>query len=1024
MTGPPASLFAGARAMPAVYTIPPGVPFVDALAARLMAAAGDDPLALARQTVLLPTRRGCRALHEAFLRRAAGLDGGGRPLLLPRLRPLGDLDADELAIGGEDIVEGAAAAELPPAMPGLRRQLRLAREIIERGTGHAGSESGGTTPTAEQAARLAAELARLLDQVQTERLSLDRLEGLVPEDYARHWQRTLDFLALLRERWPALLAAEGCLDPAERRNRLLAAQADAWRHAPPADPVIVAGSTGSIPATADLIEVVAWLPTGRVVLPGLDRGADEAQWGAILGDAGHPQHGMALLLERLSVDRAAVGDWIDARGEALGLPATPATRARITAEALRPAATTESWREIRPTIDGERWRLALRGVARIDCPGPQEEAGVIGLLLRQALETPGRRAALVTPDRDLARRVAGELRRWDIEIDDSAGRPLADTAPGSYLRLVADLVAEQAAPVPLLAALKHPLAAAGRTPGAFRALVRRLEIALLRGPRPAPGLEGLRRAAEHLRESEDASDLAALLAGLAALTGPLARLIDAPAARVEELVDAHVALAEALAETSGESGAARLWAGDAGEAAAGFVAELRQAARAFAPLPGWQYPALVGSLMGGMVVRPRHGGHPRLAIWGPLEARLQHSDLLILGGLNEGGWPPEPTVDPWLSRPMRRDFGLPPPERRIGLAAHDFAQAMGAPEVVLTRALRVEGTPTVPSRWLQRLDGLLESVGLADALERPGLPLGWQASLDRPEAMRPVAPPAPRPPVAARPRRLSVTQIETWMRDPYAIYARHVLKLRPLDPIDADPGAAERGSIIHDALHRFVRDHPAALPADAYERLLECGRAAFSAVLDRPSVWAFWWPRFERIARWFVDVETARRGAIAASFTERRGTLGLHGPGGPFELVATADRIDRLVAGGLEIIDYKTGQVPGAGEIELGFAPQLPLEAVIAAAGGFADVPAAPVAALAYWRLAGSGSTAGRIQEIRADAATLAAEARAGLERLIAAFDDPATPYAARPRPDFGPRFSDYDHLARLPEWSAGGGEP
>lgn len=1022
MTRRPASSMSEARAAPAVFTIPAGIPFVDALAARLMDEAGADPLALARMTVLLPTRRGCRALHDAFLRRAEG-----RPVLLPRLKPLGDLDADELGGAGEDAAEGADAAALPPAMPGLRRQLRLAREIIERGAGPAGSAEDGAPPTAEQAARLAAELARLLDQVQTERLSLDRLDRLVPEDYARHWQRTLDFLGLLRERWPAWLEAEGCLDPAERRNRLLGAQAESWRRDPPKDPVIVAGSTGSIPATADLIEVVAWLPTGRVVLPGLDRGADEDQWQAIIDDAAHPQHGLALLLQRLGLDRAAVADWIDPHGidpvgEAYGLRPAPPSRARIVAEALRPAATTESWREIRPTIDGERWRLALRGVARIDCPGPQEEAGVIALLLRQTLETPERCAALVTPDRDLARRVAGELRRWDIEIDDSAGRPLADTAPGSYLRLLADMVAERAAPVPLLAALKHPLAAAGRAPGAFRAVVRRLEAALLRGPRPAPGLDGLGRAAAHL-VADDAGALRAALAGLEALVAPFARLMEASEVDVAALIEAHVALAEALAATADEPGAARLWAGEAGEAAAGFIAELRQASVAFAPLPGWQYPALIGSLMASLVVRPRHGGHPRLAIWGPLEARLQHADLLILGGLNEGSWPPDPAVDPWLSRPMRRDFGLPPPERRIGLAAHDFAQAMGAAEVVLTRALRVEGTPTVPSRWLQRLDGLLESVGLPDALERPGLPLGWQATLDQPAAVRPVAPPAPRPPVKARPRRLSVTQVETWMRDPYAIYARHVLRLRPLDPIDADPGAAERGSIIHDALHRFVAAHPGALPGDAYERLLDCGREAFSAVLDRPSVWAFWWPRFERIARWFVDVEAARRGATAASFTERSGALDLPGPEGIFRLTATADRIDRLAAGGLEIIDYKTGQVPRAEHVQLGFSPQLPLEAAIAAAGGFAGVPASPITALAYWRMSG-GDPAGQLCEIKADAAALAEAAREGVERLIAAFDDPATPYAARPRPDYGPRFSDYDHLARLLEWSAGGDEP
>lgn len=995
------------RDIPAVFTIPPGAPFVDALAAGLMAEAGGDPLALARMTVLLPTRRGCRALHEAFLRRAEG-----RPLLLPRMRPLGDLDPDDLMGGGEEVADGGFAAELPPAMPPLRRQLRLAREILDAAVG-----PDGTPPTAEQAARLAAELARLLDQVQTEQLSLDGLERLVPEDYAAHWQRTIDFLALLRERWPALLQEEGCLDPAERRNRLLAAQAEAWRRNPPKDPVIVAGSTGSIPATAELMAVVAWLPTGWVVLPGLDRDAEEAEWRAIRDDPVHPQHGMAVLLERLGLDRAAVADW-----PLHGVTQTPPTRARIVAEAMRPAPTTESWREIRGRIDPERWRLALRGVRRIDCPGPQEEAGVIALLLRHALEQPERRAALVTPDRELARRVAAELRRWNVDIDDSAGRPLGDTPPGAYLRLVAELVAEAAAPVPLLAALKHPLAACGHEPGVFRALVRRLERAVLRGPRPAAGLAGLLRATAHA-EDEHRDELVALVETLNDILAPFDALAHRQRADVAELLEAHVTAAERLARTPDLPGAARLWAGDAGEAAAGFVAELGQAAAAFAPIPGRQYPALFARLMSGIVVRPRYGGHPRLAIWGPLEARLQHADLLILGGLNEGIWPPEPAVDPWLSRPMRRDFGLPPPERRIGLAAHDFAQALGAPEVVLTRSLRVEGTPMVPSRWLQRLDGLLDSVGLADALERPTLPLAWQGMLDRPAAVRPAAPPAPRPPVHARPRRLSATQVETWMRDPYATYARHVLRLKKLDPLDADPGAADRGTFIHQALERFVTAHPGPLPADALDRLLACGREAFGPALDRPAVWAFWWPRFERIARWFIEQERKRRGELAASFTECRGEMELSGPAGPFLLTATADRIDVLRDGRLVILDYKTGQPPKPNDVALGFSPQLPLEAAIAASGGFPGVPTGAIAELAYWRLSG-GDPAGEISAMRADAAALAAEAKAGLERLIAAFDDPATPYESRPRADSAPRFSDYEHLARVREWSAIGDAP
>ncbi len=421
------------------------------------------------------------------------------------------------------------------------------------------------------------------------------------------------------------------------------------------------------------------------------------------------------------------------------------------------------------------------------------------------------------------------------------------------------------------------------------------------------------------------------------------------------------------------------------------------------------------------MLRPNYGRHPRLAIWGLVEARLQQADLIVLGGLNEGTWPGDAASDPWLSRPMRRDFGLPPPERRIGVAAHDFAQALGAREVVLTRASRVEGAPTVPSRWLLRLDTVLRAAGIEDALVAPQSLLAWQELLDRPE--RPigaVVPPAPRPPVAARPRRLSVTEIETWMRDPYAIYARHVLRLRALDPLDADPGAAERGQLVHRTLDRFVKKYPAALGDDAEARLVAIGAEVFGTALSRPGVWAFWWPRFRRVARWFIALERSRRGDLVASHGEAPGRFLLDGPAGPFELVCKADRIDRRRDGCLIIVDYKTGSLPKRSDVDLGFAPQLPLEAAIAEAGGFAEIAVASVAELAYWRLAG-GDIAGEVKALAVtDAAirSLVDGAVMGLRTLIARFDREATPYRSWPRPEHAPRFTDYAHLARVKEWS------
>ncbi|MEE2761410.1 MAG: double-strand break repair protein AddB [Pseudomonadota bacterium] len=970
---------------PNVYTIPAGQPFVDALAAGLLARPGNSGVALADTIILLPTRRALRTLHEAFLRQS-----NGAPLLLPRMMSLGDIDEEALSITSiEDLQEGAL--DIAPAIPTLNRRLALARQVVHQ---HNGDIS------LEQAIMLATELANFLDQVQTEQLDFDGLKDLADEDYAEHWKIALEFLTILTLHWPEVLEEQGAIDPAERRNRILRAQAERWLARPPSGPVIAAGSTGSIPATAELLMVVARLPRGGLVLPGLDTALDPA---SIADVPHHPQFGMMALLSALGVAPSAVPTWSS------GLKTkTHPGRASLMAEVMRPAQETNGWQHLtapNPEI--------LNGLQRIDCPGPEDEARVIALMMRETLETPERTAALVTPDRRLARRVAAELKRWDIAVDDSAGTPLAHTPAGAFLNLTAELVTCNFLPVQLLATGKHPLAAFGRPPALLRRQIRALEIAVLRGPRPEAGLAGM-----ITRLGAEGDELATLLEDLKTAARPFAEILAGPPASLGDMATAHAAFAETLAASNSENGPDRLWSGVAGEAAATFMGELLEAARALGPVTGIQYPGLLQALMAGHAVRPRYGSHPRLSIWGLLEARLQHADLIILGGLNEGSWPAEVAADPWMSRPMRHRFGLPPRERRIGLSAHDFAQAFSAPEVVMTRAMRVDGVPTVPSRWLNKLEKLLNGAG--DKLSPSAKWLKWQAALDEPERQQRIGPASFNPPLRARPRQLSVTQVETWMRDPYAIYAQHILKLQELPELDAPPDRADYGTIIHQILDTFTATYPDGLPHEALRELLQMGLDEFGRKLAQPGIWAFWWPKFERIAAWFIDTEAKRRLGIKRIHSEVEGRLEIEAPAGPFTLTAVADRIEILTHGGMVIGDYKTGAVPSAKEVAAGFSPQLPLEAAIAMEGGFEGIAADSVAGLDYWRLSG-GAEAGAVRHAGIDAAELAAEALAGFASLVACFDDPNTPYEARPRPAQAPRYSSYEHLARIKEWMAAG---
>ncbi len=984
---------------PTVYSIPAGEPFVDRLAAGLIERYGADPLTLSRVTVLLPTRRACRSLREAFLRVS-----GGKALLLPAMLPLGDLgEEDGTTVAPPPGLSGAAAegARLPPAIADLNRLFLLAQLIRARPDAPA---------RLDHALRLAEELASFLDQVQTERIDMANLSGLVPEDYAGHWQLTLRFLTIVTEQWPVILQELGAMDPAARRNAVLEAVSRAWKSAPPATPVFAAGSTGSIPATADLLSTVARLPHGAVVLPGLDRDLDDGTWSVL--DPVHPQFGLRQLLAHMRVGRDEVAPWQGRDDQT--------ARRTLVRFAMRPA-DAESDHTV-PEFDAGK---AVEGLTVASMPGPREESLVIALAMRRTLDEPGRTAALVTTDRNLARQVTAQLRRWHVDVDDSAGVPLDRTVPGAFLRLTAEMVAADFAPVPFLAACKHPLASGGLSPGRFKHLVRSIELLAMRGPRPAPGWDGLRSILTDEPATPPGTN--AYLDRMAEASAPFEAALLKKDTNVADIVRTHIAFAEWLAASDVESGAQRLWSGEAGEDAARILNDLIERGALLGPMNGSEYPAFLSALLARSVVRARYGLHPRLNIWGPLEARLQQADLMIVGGLNEGTWPADPGADPWMSRPMRRDFGLPDQDRRIGLAAHDFQQIVCAGNVLLTRSTKVDGAPTVPSRWLVRLETALKTAGRRLPEDEGARLLAIAEALDAPSdgVIQPVAAPEPRPPVDARPRRLSVTQIETWVRDPYAIYARHILKLKAMDPIDAPPDAAGRGTAIHEALDLFVRAYPDELPEDAVTELEEFGRQAFGAMLDRPGIAAFWWPRFQRIARWFVEQERARRRSVQTLATEVSGSLVLDTKPRAFELKAKADRIDRLPAGGLSIIDYKTGAAPSKSDLETGYAPQLPLEAAMAAAGAFTGVDAGDVGSLSVWRLRGI-RPAGEITDFKIDITAVAESAREGLHFLIELFNDPTTPYFARPKPEVAPRYSDYEHLARLKEWSLspGGGSP
>ncbi len=995
--------------MPAnVLTIPAGAPFAETLTRGLIARYGtDDPLALAGATIYLPTQRAIRTLAEIFAKELGGA------ALLPDLRALGDADDDDILLA---LPEHELA--LRPAITPMRQQLLLATLVKKWKTA-----TGSGTLSFAQAANLARGLAGFLADIERQNADLAKLDDLAPADLAAHWAEVHKFLCIVRDSWPAILEEEGTVNPTAHRNAALARLAERFTAQPPQGPVIAAGSTGSIPATAKLLGVIANLPGGAVILPGLDRELDEKSWAAL--DAGHPQFGMKQLLSELGVARKDVIDW------AQPLPQTRA-RVNLLREILRPAPTTDAWRAIAKR-GGADVTDGLKGLSLIEAAGPGEEAAAIALILREALEKKDQTAALITPDRNLARRVSVDMARWGLAIDDSAGRPLAKTPPGAFLCLLAEAADAQFAPVHLLALLKHPLASGGEDTPTFRRHVRELDRCVLRGARPDPGFAGIATAMKRARDDAQKynkrlvailDDLKPWLDNLAALLKPLEALFAKRGASIDELLQTHVAVAEALAATDDIPGAARLWAGDAGEAAANLVANLGTACEGIADIEPGSYPPLFRSFAESTAVRMVRGSHPRLAILGLQEARLQSFDVIVLGGLNEGTWPSAASTDPWLSRPMRETLGLEPPERAIGLSAHDFATLAAGPNVILTRARKAEGSPTIASRWLQRLEQFTRGLGFDENdLNPPQDYMAIANALSEPErAGERIARPAPTPPVEARPTSLSVTEIETWQRDPYAIYAKHVLGLRPLDALDLDIGPLERGNAIHVALENFIRETKDSFPDDAQSRLIAHGEKAFKEAGVPKAAMALWWPRFLNAAHWFVAGERERRANIRQSFVEISGSASFPAPNGEFSLRCKADRIDILLSGGAAIVDYKTGAVPAAKQVRVMLSPQLPLEGAILAKGGFKEIGTIDAAEMLYIGVKGDAQP-GKIVHFGDETTELVAKAEEKLRTYIDAFANIKQPYWPRVIPFRKDFAGDYDHLARVREWSFTGWE-
>lgn len=984
------------RGGPQVYSIAAHRGFADALVAGLIPRYAEADVGLARLTLLLPSQRAVRTVTEAFVRL---VDGG---MLLPRMAVVGDLDLDETLgplldplLGGTDI---------PRAADPIRRWLRLA-EIL-------GEVQGGDGPRGAALLRQAWEAGRTMDRLLVEGIAPDDLlsdevVGLVG-DQARHWSDSTRTFLLAQRMWLAELEERGEVDGPARRNALFDHAARRWKAEPPAHPLVAAGVTSASPALARLLRVVSELPRGAVILPDLDLALDDEVWAA-LGTAGapeeagdppfgrqdavtHPQYHLKLLLNRMGVARGEVQAW-----HRSGLAPAPPARSRAISNLFLPPRASARW------VDLPEDQRRLSGVRLMESAHPGEEAQAIAVLIREALEQPERRVALVTPNRGLAARVLAHLRRWGIEADDTAGTCLPQTAAGRLFLLLAELAAEAAAPVPLIALLGHPLVRPGDERPAWLEKARLLDRAL-RGPRPGAGLAPLRPKGEKI----DA-------AWWSEVEGLLAPLLDmAEESALADWLDLLATVAERLCGTG-------IWGGADGRALASFVEDLREAARSIgSAVPTRDLPAALHDAMNRTAVRPPWGGHPRVQVYGLIEARMSRADLVICGSLHEGAWPASPGTEALLPPAVLRHLGVPGGEFRIGLSAHDLAAALGAPEVVLSWARRDEAGPVIPSRFVLRVQAML-GAELAKTHVEHGAPACAQV-IDRAAPAEPYPRPRPDPSPEQRLVEISATALDRLRGDPYQFYASAILGLGMLDPLDSAPSAAWKGTAVHEILDRW---HQAGALRGELQPLAHRVLDEMSA---HPLMRSLWQPRLLKALEW-VEAEVLRQRA------EGREVLGTEIKGGmTFEGVRVhgrADRIDRLSDGSLAIVDYKTGKPPSPRMVEEGFALQLGLIGLIARDGGFAGVAGEPER-FEYWSLSKRlrGQDFGYVEEPILEGAKKRGVPRDEfLDRTEAFLGDAIRrwikgrePFTARLNPDY-PGYADYDQLMRLDEWQARGDE-
>lgn len=918
--------------------------------------------------IYLPNRRSCRQIKTELLKYS-----NNNAAILPKIEAIGDLTE-------EDTIFLSDKFTFQNTISHFEQQIILTKLIMKW-------EQGTYSPT--KAAQLALELIKLLNEIEKEQIHFDRIKNMVPENLAVHWEKTLDFLNIVFEHWPKILKDKNAINAIALRNLACHIQAGSWIKNKPTHPIIIAGSTGSNPATAELMKAVSKLGNGHIILPGVDMEMSDEIWDGI--EATHPQYGLKLLLGHIKVERKNIVEITPDSATA------KKSRKTLISMAMLPSQFGHMLHNYKPVK-----KEAIENITYLELNTDREEALVVAAIMRSKINEKGKKIACVTQDRLLARRISNYLEKWGIIARDSAGQVLANTPTAIYIRMTAELLNTHNITLKWLSCLKHPHSALGVSRNKCRENVRIIEKEIL-SRQETTNFDAI------FTDIKGASELKQWLQNSYKIIKPLIKLRTESTASIEDILKTHITCIEKMADSNTQKGVDKLWSTDEGKTIKNTLEELVQHAASFGVIKIRDYPDLLSYILKQQVYRDPLPDHPRLAILSPMEARLNKYDTVILSGLNEGVWPETSQADAWMSRAMRQKTGLPEHEKKIGLSAHDFSQLLSQDEVILTRSKKTSGVQTITSRWILRLETVLKINKLAAEI-KPRKP--WQSWLEQlysPEDSIKIEIPKPMPPLNRRPVDFSVTDIEKLMRNPYSIYAKKILGLKPLNEIEKEAGQLEFGNFLHKTLEKYVVTYPAKLDGAAYTRLFEIGK---NELKKYEHMYHLWWPKFETIANWIYEQECKRREKILHIYSEKQANATFAEINKT--LTCKADRVEISNDKTLTIIDYKTGSIPSDKDIELGYAPQLPLEAVILSKINISE-PNHKIIELEYWKIAGNKNEQKKVKNVSQQIK----DAEKGVTKVLAKYKKTSTPYLASPIKQKAPKYDDYEHLSRKKEWES-----